>query len=136
MNNKQITKEAHDAIAEKYYELYKDDVSDLKYFDLFLSDCELKILDLGCGMGHYSNYMYNKGLVDKNYFAMIKNPKREKSLPKFVKDIDIDKMFMIPDIRNPIGQRNLLVIRMLYATGVRIGELINIRLGDINKYNF
>lgn len=61
MNNKQITKEAHDAIAEKYYELYKDDVSDLKYFDLFLSDCGLKILDLGCGMGHYSNYMYNKG---------------------------------------------------------------------------
>lgn len=61
MNNKQITKEAHNAIAEKYYELYKDDTSDLKYFDLFLKDCKPKILDLGCGMGHYSNYMYDKG---------------------------------------------------------------------------
>lgn len=61
MNNKQMTKEAHNAIAEKYYDLYKDDVSDLKYFDLFLKDCNSKILDLGCGMGHYSNYMYNKG---------------------------------------------------------------------------
>lgn len=61
MNNKEVTKAAHDAIAEKYYELYKDDVSDLKYFDLFLNDCKSRILDLGCGMGHYSNYMYNKG---------------------------------------------------------------------------
>lgn len=61
MDNKKMTKEAHNAIADKYYELYKDDVSDLKYFDMFLKDIKGKILDLGCGMGHYSNYMYNKG---------------------------------------------------------------------------
>ena len=60
MDNKKITKDAHNAIAEKYYELYKDDTTDLKYFDMFLSQCKGKILDLGCGMGHYSNYMYNK----------------------------------------------------------------------------
>ena len=70
--------------------------------------------------------------IDKNYFAMIKNPKKEKNLPKFVKDIDIDKMFMIPDTRNPIGQRNLLIIRMLYATGVRVSELVNICIKDID----
>ena len=61
MNNKETTKAAHNAIAEKYYELYNDDVTDLKYFDCFLDDCKIKILELGCGMGHYSNYMCNKG---------------------------------------------------------------------------
>ena len=61
MDNKQQTKEAHNAIAQKYYELYKDDKTDLIYFDEFLEMCKNKILDLGCGMGHYSNYMYNKG---------------------------------------------------------------------------
>ena len=80
----------------------------------------------------FYNYMYNNGMVDKNYFAMIKNPKKEKSLPKFVKDIDIDKMFMVPDTKNPLGQRNLLIIRMLYATGVRVSELVNICVKDIN----
>lgn len=80
----------------------------------------------------FYNYMYNNGYVDKNYFAMIKNPKKEKNLPKFVKDIDIDKMFMIPNTRNPLGQRNLLIIRMLYATGVRVSELINISIKDID----
>lgn len=80
----------------------------------------------------FYNYLYNNGIVWKNYFASIKNPKKESGLPKFVKDVDIDKMFSIPDIRKPIGQRNLLIIRMLYATGVRVSELVNICLSDIN----
>jgi len=41
-------------------------------------------------------------------------------------------MFLIPNINNPLGQRNLLIIRMLYATGVRVSELVNIKLSDIN----
>ena len=80
----------------------------------------------------FYNYMYNNGYVDKNYFLLIKNPKKEKSLPKYVKDIDIDKMFMVPDIRNPLGQRNLLIIRMLYSTGIRVSELVNISIKDID----
>lgn len=80
----------------------------------------------------FYNYLYKSGMVDKNYFTMIKNPKKESSLPKFVKDIDIDKMFSIPDTRNPLGQRNLLIIRMLYATGVRVSELVNICVKDID----
>ena len=80
----------------------------------------------------FYNYMYSNGYVDKNYFLLIKNPKKEKSLPKYVKDIDIDKMFMVPDIRNPLGQRNLLIIRMLYSTGIRVSELVNISIKDID----
>lgn len=80
----------------------------------------------------FYNYLYNNGYVDKNYFIMIKNPKKDNGLPKFVKDIDIDKMFNIPDVRNPLGQRNLLIIRMLYATGVRVSELVSIKLSDID----
>ena len=80
----------------------------------------------------FYNYLYNNGKIEKNYFTTIKNPRKENSLPKYVKDIDIDKMFDIPDIRNPLGQRNLLIIRMLYATGVRVSELVNIKLLDID----
>lgn len=61
MKNKEITKKAHNAIAGTYYELYKDDVSNLKYFDAFLKSCKPKIIDLGCGMGHYSGYMAEQG---------------------------------------------------------------------------
>jgi len=61
MNNKEETRLAHNAIAQQYYDAYKDDQSDLTFFDDFLALCDKNILDLGCGMGHYSNYMKNKG---------------------------------------------------------------------------
>lgn len=61
MTNKEVTRNAHDAIAKQYYELYKDDKTDLAYFDEFLSTCDKRVLDLGCGMGHYSRYIKNKG---------------------------------------------------------------------------
>lgn len=80
----------------------------------------------------FYNYLCKNNIVSKNYFSAVKNPKKENILPKFVKDVDIDKMFLIPDIRNPIGQRNLLIIRMLYATGVRVSELVNIKVSDID----
>ena len=80
----------------------------------------------------FYDYLYDEGKINKNYFSSIKNPKKDNSLPKLVKEIDIDKMFLIPDKRTPLGQRNLLIIRMLYATGVRVSELVNIRISDIN----
>ena len=80
----------------------------------------------------FYNYLLKKEIVDTNYFNNLKNPKKENSLPKFVKEDDIDKMFLIPDTRTWIGKRNLLIIRMLYATGLRVSELVNIKLKDLN----
>lgn len=81
----------------------------------------------------FYNYLLKKEIIDKNYFSLIKNPKKDSSLPKYVKEEDIDKMFSIPNTRTWIGMRNLLIIRMLYATGLRVSELINVKISDINE---
>lgn len=83
----------------------------------------------------FYNYLYNMDVVDKNYFNDIHNPKKLRGLPHFLKEEEIDRLFEVPDVSNPLGQRNLLIIEMLYATGVRVSELVNIKLKDINKYN-
>lgn len=80
----------------------------------------------------FYDYLLKKNIININYFKMFKNPKKDKNLPKFVKEDDIDKMFLVPNTRTWIGERNLLIIRMLYATGVRISELVNIKINDIN----
>ena len=81
----------------------------------------------------FYNFLYNKNIIEINYFKNIKNPKKDKSLPKYVKEIDIDKMFEVPEVRNKYGLRNLLILRLLYSTGIRVSELINIKVKDINK---
>lgn len=80
----------------------------------------------------FNNYLLDKNIIKENYFTDFKNPKKESRLPKYVKDSDIDKMFLIPDTRTPLGKRNLTIIKLLYATGLRVSELVNIQLKDIN----
>ena len=110
----------------------KEDVNNyLKYlYDLNISKSSIsrKLSSLRS----FYNYLVKKKIVDTNYFSNIKNPKKEHGLPKFVKEDDIDKMFLIPDTRNWIGKRNLAIIRLLYATGIRVSELVNIKLKDID----
>ncbi len=83
----------------------------------------------------FYNYLVNNDLVKINYFSDISNPKKNKSLPHYLKDDEINKLFSIPDTSTALGQRNLLIIEMLYATGVRVSELVNIKLKDIDIYN-
>ena len=110
----------------------KDNVFDfLKYlYDINISKSSIS-RKLSALRGFY-NYLLKKDIVIVNYFDNVKNPKKDTSLPKFVKEEDIDKMFLIPDTRTWIGKRNLLIIRMLYATGLRVSELVNIRIKDIS----
>jgi integrase/recombinase XerC len=48
---------------------------------------------------------------------------------------DLEKLFDCFDKKEALGQRNALILEMLYATGLRVGELVNIKLDDINFYN-
>ncbi len=80
----------------------------------------------------FYNYLLKENIVNSNYFSNIKNPKKPHDLPKYVKEEDIDKIFEIPNTRTWIGMRNITILRMLYSTGVRVSELTNIELSNIN----
>ena len=83
----------------------------------------------------FYNYLYNKNIIESNYFLDIKNPKKSKNLPHYLTNDEIDKLFTISNNDNPLTQRNILIIEMLYATGIRVSELINIKIKDIDRYN-
>lgn len=83
----------------------------------------------------FYQYLYVEGIIFNNYFREVSSPKRSESLPKYIRTSDIEKMFLCFDKEKALEQRNLLILEMLYATGVRIGELVNIKLSDINKYD-
>ena len=83
----------------------------------------------------FYNYLLKENRIDKNYFKDISNPKKGRNLPKYVKDNDLEKMFNSFDRSKAIDQRNLLILEMLYATGMRIGELVNVKIKDIDRDN-
>ena len=80
-------------------------------------------------------FLYDKNIVDKNVFEYITLPKKEKRLPKYLSNDDIDEIFKIIDISTPLGIRNRLTLELLYGSGLRVSELCNIKLSDIDFSN-
>lgn len=75
--------------------------------------------------------------VDKNYLhhnpaTNLSSPKAWQTMPKFLSSTDIDKLFAEPDPKSNIGIRDLAILHLLYVSGVRVSELIGIKLTDID----
>ena len=83
----------------------------------------------------FFKYLKNNDYVSSNPMTLIENPKLEKKLPKFLFYEDIEKILSIPDLKTYVGVRNALILEMLYVTGIRVSELINIKISDIDFTN-
>ena len=77
-------------------------------------------------------YMANEGIVKTNVFSLVNAPKKSKKLPRYFEYNELEELFLVPDTNTSLGQRDLLLLEMLYATGVRVGELVNIKVKDID----
>lgn len=82
----------------------------------------------------FYNYLEKKNILENNIFNLVENPKKEEKLPRFINEYELDKMFEIPD-NSPKGQRDRLILEILYGTGVRVSELVNIKINDIDFNN-
>lgn len=83
----------------------------------------------------FYKYLSKENIVKDNPFLLVSLPKKDKKLPSFLYYNELEDLFDIPDMNTPLGQRNRLIIELLYATGIRVGELVNIKLDDIDLYN-
>src|SRR5574344_1529026 len=81
----------------------------------------------------FYKYLLNREHIKKNPFSLIKSPKKEKRLPRFFYYNEIEELFSSVDISTSLGKRNLAILEVLYATGVRVSELVNIKVLDINE---
>lgn len=82
----------------------------------------------------FYKYLVNEKIISTNPFLLISNPKKEKKLPLFLNEIEIEDMVNIYSEKTAVDLRNRLILELLYSTGVRVSELVNIKLSDINFY--
>lgn len=87
------------------------------------------------GVRSFYNYLYNHDIIKINYFTDVHNPKKIRSLPHYLKTSEIDKVLDNTNEVTLYGERNKLIVELLYVTGLRVSELVNIKLKDIDKYN-
>lgn len=81
---------------------------------------------------HFFNYLSKTKLLKSNPVMNISGPKNSKVLPKSLSIIDVNSLIEAPDCSNFIGLRDRAMIELMYATGVRISELINLEYSNID----
>lgn len=81
--------------------------------------------------GFYKFLVRNKKISD-NPFIYATLPKVEKKLPQYLHNNELDEIFASIKIENIYDLRNRLILELLYTTGVRVSELVNIKLEDIS----
>lgn len=83
----------------------------------------------------FFKYLVGEKKIKQNPMNLISNPKLDKKLPKFLYYEDLETILNIPDKQTPLGQRNSVILELFYSTGIRVSELVNIKLKDINQHN-
>ena len=83
----------------------------------------------------FFKYLVKMGIIKENPCLLVSNPKIEKKLPNYLNYNDLEVLFSIPDQNDVLGLRNLLILELLYSCGVRVSELVNIKLSDIDFSN-
>lgn len=82
----------------------------------------------------FYKYYKAKGKITINPASNIKYPKLDKNLPKFIPYNELENLITVSK-EGTFSERNNLIIELMYATGVRVSELVNITLDDIDFEN-
>ena len=118
-----------------YLSLNKDDI--INYLK-FLDDQKLSNKSIGTILSSlrcFYSYLLDNGYINLNIFKLISNPKLEKKLPSFLSYEEIRIVLDSIDTDNILSIRNKMIIELLYATGIRVSELRNIKINDIDFNN-
>ena len=86
---------------------------------------------LSCLRGLY-RYLLRENLIRLDPTLRIDNPKLGRPLPDTLSEQDIDRLLGAPDPLTLLGLRDRTMLEVLYATGLRVTELVSLRLTDIN----
>jgi integrase/recombinase XerC len=79
----------------------------------------------------FYKFCMRRGYVKIHPLATIRTPKQDKRLPKFLELDQITKLLATPDDNTLLGARDRAMLEVLFSTGVRVSELVDLNFGDV-----
>lgn len=142
-----------DGLAKNTLESYR---ADLTQFALWLSQNQLGLLDasqaniqqylavkfphskprsigrLIASMRRFYRYCLRERLLEVDPTLQIDSPKLPRSLPKSLNEQEVEDLLDAPDTSDPIGLRDRAMLELLYASGLRVSELVTIKVTEVS----
>lgn len=79
----------------------------------------------------FFRYLQREDKIKENPTLLFGTVKKEKRLPKYLNSEDMETLLLLPDVKTPLGQRDAAMLEVFYSTGVRVSELVSIKLKDV-----
>lgn len=80
----------------------------------------------------FFEYCYKRGIIQTDPTERLKPPKVEKKIPQILTISETQKLLESPDTNTDKGIRDRAMLELLYATGIRVSELISLKVADMN----
>lgn len=141
-NYSDLTINGYDYEITKFLDYLNDNHLDYKKINLDMIRNYLKYLDSLkykknsisknlSSLRSFYKFLTEEKVILNNPFKNISNPKKDKKLPDFLNYEEINKLFDSADTTTPLGLRNRCILELLYDTGIRVSELVNLKINDI-----
>jgi len=80
----------------------------------------------------FFRFLVSEGRLKENPARLLETPRIQQKLPDVLSLGEVERLLLQPDITTPLGQRDRAMLELLYATGLRVSELVHLRLLDVN----
>src|SRR5690606_11842537 len=80
----------------------------------------------------FYQFMLEQRLIAQDPSQLIEQPKLGRSLPDSLSEAEVEALLAAPDLGEPLGMRDRCMLEVLYATGLRVSELVALRLDEIS----
>jgi len=80
----------------------------------------------------FYRYLLREEIISTSPVADTSSPKLDKRLPSFLTIEEVERLLEAPDLSTPQGQRDRALLELLYASGLRVSELVNLNLEQVN----
>lgn len=83
-------------------------------------------------MRRFYRYALRENLIKTDPTLQIESPKLPRSLPKSLNEQEVEDLLNAPDINQPIGLRDRAMLELLYASGLRVSELVGVNVNEVS----
>ena len=80
----------------------------------------------------FARYLRNEGHLERDFGGLVSTPKLARRMPTHLDPDEISVLLESPDLDTPLGRRDRAILELLYASGLRLSELVSLDLGDVN----
>lgn len=118
--------------SKKIFDLTREDMQEYINYLLEQGKSNSTISRCTASIKSLYRYLLNKNLVEENIAEKIDAPKVSRKEPMILNAKEIEMLLEQPDLSELKGQRDKAMLEILYATGIRVTELISLRVDDVN----